>query len=177
MPDSNIERAIERVCTGFKELGTDAQLARSDQIEQRIGIGGFFKVDSSLGLIKIMDGPIRWIHLKEAREASVEITLSMDYGAPITGEPRLSQVLVYALRRKSFPVFGRVVQLRWKGGRWGQKVADQLNGDQLMLQPTVMMVGWNLPGAQNTFAGPCQQKHGEIRPCSNGTPTSLWLGI
>lgn len=149
MVDSDVERRIERICIGFNRLGIDARLVKSGRIEQHIGIGGLVKVHSSLGLIEIMDGPIGWINLKEARqgkgpEGGVEITYSMDYGVPLAGEPKLSRAWVFALGRKKFPIFGPVVQLRWKGGGWGQKVADQLNWDGLMLQPSVMGHGMEL---------------------------------
>ena len=146
---SNIESPIERICTGFNRLGTDARLAKSGHIQQRIGVGGVVIDPSSLGLIEIMDGPIRWINLKEAsrgkgRRGDFERAYTMDYGVPLAGEPRLSKVWVFALGLKSFPIFGPVVRLFWKGGSWGQKVADQLNGDALMLQPTVMDNGMEL---------------------------------
>lgn len=69
MVDGTLRHQMESLCAGLTDLGLDAELSKTRETENGIGLGGFFKVHSSRGLIYVREGPIRWINLKEARES------------------------------------------------------------------------------------------------------------
>ena len=149
MAYGDLERQMDRIFIALNELGVDVQFSETYQREQVIGIGDMFKANNSLGLINIKDGPIRWINFKEARKSKgrggdYRCSYNMDYGVPLTGGSKISSKRILAARLKKFSVFGPVVRVRWKGEGWGRNVADYLNGDALMGQPTVMDDGIEL---------------------------------
>ena len=117
-------------------MGIDAQLSEMYQLEQDIGNG------PSLGLINIKDGPIHWINL--IREEGITVShvpvskYHMDYGVPLTNKSEITRESIFPVRLRRFPIFGPVVRIHWRSRGWGGKVADQLNGDPLMGQPTLM---------------------------------------
>ena len=144
MIDGDLRYQMERLSTGLVDLGIDAQLSETPQTQQKIGTGGLFKVNSSLGLINIQDGPIRWINLKEAREnksrhgAIVRYTYYMDYGVPYQSGARVPKDWVFSVRVKRFPIFGAVVGIRWTGRGLGREIADRLNADSLLKRPSII---------------------------------------
>ena len=141
---SDLKSPIDRFLAVIIGLGIDGQLAETRQVEQEIGLGGFFKDISSLGLIKIADSPIRWINLREVIQAAdpdghnKRYTYYLDYGVPLTTRAKMNKEWIFGVRIKGFPIFGQVVRIRWKGGGWGRKVVALLNGDPLMGQPKFM---------------------------------------
>ena len=138
----DLKHHMERLCSGLINLGIDAQLSETRQTQQEIGAGGFFKVDRSLGLINIQDGPIRWINLKEARESphgeAYRYTYYMDYGVPYDRGARVPKEWIFSVRVKRFPIFGAVSSIRWKSGGFGREIADRLNADSLLKRPSIM---------------------------------------
>ena len=141
---------MERLCSELNGLGIDAQLSETHQHEQDIGQGSIslFNRNPSYRLIKIKDGPIRWINLigaqRPAQYNEPVTAYHMDYGVPLTIASKITKAWIFTARRKRFPIFGPVVRIHWRGGRWSRKVADQLNGDPIMVQPAVMDAGIEL---------------------------------
>ena len=144
--NGELKPEIEQICTGLNELGIDAQLSETYEHVQDIG-KGLVSRDPSLGLINIKDGPIRWINFRKGNSQvgyGYGTNDHMDYGVPLTIESKITKEWIFAEEVKRFPIFGPVVRIQWKGGGWGRKVTDQLNGDPLMGQLTVMDGGIEL---------------------------------
>ena len=124
-------------------------MSEMHQHEQDIG-KGLLGGTPSVGLINIKDGPIRWINLIRTERTGgphrniIVTTYRMDYGVPLTVESKITKEWIFAVRLKRFPIFGPVTRIHWRGGGWGRKVTDQLNGDPLMGQPTVVDAGIEL---------------------------------
>ena len=118
----------DTICAGLRHIGVDANKAERGRPEER----------GSLGLIDIGNGPIRWIDVrKEWKPSILPAPLAIgggtvyytDYGIPdanLRGSPRVRIKPVYT---KSFPVFGKVAALVWRGKDSGVGVIEALNRD------------------------------------------------
>jgi len=122
------------ICTSLPKLGVDAQLAPRFRPEEEVwGRGG------SLGIIHIPEGPIRWIDVRKEINLSDQGSRTYYQTNFAVPDPRLAPdspwIRIKATRVKNFPLFGRVVDLRWKGNDSGLGIVSRLNGDYQLKQP------------------------------------------
>ena len=127
----------DNLCTALQNLGIDAQIAPLGRKEEKITS----RRGDSLGVIDIPIGPIRWITLKKKvvmLRGDPAIFWSIEYGIPDgrikPGSPR---VRIHTVRVKSVPLFGKVIDLRWKGRDFGLGVIERL-GEDVMLKKPIM---------------------------------------
>ena len=116
---SGSEKRRDELCASLQAMGVDARMKERGQPEEKTGEG-------SLGLIDIGRGPIRWINVRlvDRGETSVRIN---DYGVP--DSRNLPELAIQSVRVKTFPLFGRVIDVRWKGNDLGRGIAERLGSD------------------------------------------------
>ena len=115
--------ARDEFCAALQMLGVKVQMAERGRPEQRIEGGG------SLGLIDITKGPIRWVNVCRQKTSGSDF-YRIEYGVPDTKvRPGYDGLRVSGVRVKTFPVLGRVVDLRWQGDDLGTGLIDLLKGD------------------------------------------------
>ena len=137
---------MDDICAELQALGIDAQMAERGRPEEKIGgednrnLDEFCLRGISLGLIDIPEGPIRWVNIRDEHSEHVNIYYT-NYGVP---DPRLGPaspvMYIYSVRKKNFPLVGRVVDLHWKGREWyftpvrnqGLRIIDRLKSDILI---------------------------------------------
>ena len=127
----------------LQALGIDAQVAERGRLEEKIGGWG------SLGLIDIPKGPISWVNVRkeiQSGEYGTSIDYYIDYGIP---DPRLGpaspEIYIYSVRKKTFPLVGKVVDLHWEGrasflspiGKLGARIINRLKSDILIKYPLI----------------------------------------
>jgi len=121
--------------TGLQSLGISAQILPRGRPEENIRHG-------SRCLIDIPEGPIRWVNLREVNNT----TLSgggrdhyTDYGVPdLRLEPNSPKLLIKSVRIKNIPLFGEIVDLRWKGKDAGLGIIGRLNSDASLKRPIMI---------------------------------------
>ena len=118
----------EEFCAHLQSLGIDASLAERGRDEEKIGGG------NSLGIIDIADGPIRWVNvlIEHGEETS---WCNIEYSVPDPKIEGLPEMRIESIRVKTFPIFGGVIDLLWKGEDSGLGIISRLNGDTSIKHP------------------------------------------
>ena len=116
---SGPDKTRDELCAGLQAIGVDARTAERGRPEEKTGRG-------SLGVIDIGRGPIRWINVRvyDQGENTVHIT---EYGVP--DSRHLPEIEIDSVRVKTFPVFGRVIDVRWQGKDLGLRIVERLSSD------------------------------------------------
>ena len=131
------DRTRDELCAHLRALGIEAQMAERGRTEE--GVGG----EGSLGVIDIIDGPIGWVNVrKEARNAGAggggttyyDYT---DYGVPGPMAAGSQMARIICVGARTFPLFGKVVDVHWKGDDLGLGIINRLNGDISTKDPRV----------------------------------------
>ena len=115
----------DKLCAHLRDLGIEAQMAELGRMEEGIGegIGG----GHSRGLIDIIDGPIRWVNLRTETTANYASSY-IEYGVPVA-KGLQARIEVRSIRVKTFPLVGKVVDVRWRGDDLGLGIINRLNGN------------------------------------------------
>ena len=125
----------DKVCTALQALGIQAEMSERGRPEERIYAG---LANRSLGVIDIVEGPIRWVNCITAWFASVDMDSDMPeylvYGVP---DPKVQsgfpKVRVKAVAVRTLPIFGKVKRVRWKGNDFGLGIKEHLS--QNVMEP------------------------------------------
>ncbi len=139
-PSRNImrDKTRENVCISLQRLGIDAQLVPRGRVEEEItGYISALAMGSSLGIIRILEGNIRWVDVRRDKDTlSDKTTYFTNYGIP---DPKLGpdypMSLIRTKRVKSSPLVGRVVDLRWEGEDFSLNIISRLNNDYQLRGP------------------------------------------
>ena len=133
------------ICASLQRWGIDAQMAPRGRPEEEVYTKGSPRM-GSLGIIHIPEGPIRWVNVRKETHSRGELGsvtyYYTEYGVP---DPRLGPnspgARIETVRVKASPLFGRVVDLRWKG--WGSDlgIISRLNSDNQLKQPLMKSGG------------------------------------
>ena len=125
------------ICVALSSLGVDARLAERGRLEEKAGpLSGC----TSVGLIDVLQGPIRWINVAICSSPFTSlIGHRLLCGVPDSNlSHSLPHAKISAVPVKEFPVVGKVVDLRWKGEDHGTGIIDRLGHDsglkRLMLE-------------------------------------------
>ena len=139
------------ICVGVSGLGVDGRLAQRGRLEEKAGpLSGC----DSVGLIDVLQGPIRWLNVAACNSPYSSMTgHRILCGVP---DSDLTQSLPRAKIRpvlvRQVPIVGKVVALRWKGKDHAKGVMDSLDNDsslkQLMLGANKEMGFWDDPGIE-----------------------------
>ena len=114
------DRTRDELCAGIQAMGVDARMAERGRLEEKTGEG-------SLGVLDIAQGPIRWINVLIERSGE-DIDHITEYGVP--DQRHLRQLQIRSVRVKTFPVIGRVVDVRWDGTDGDPDIVQRLSNDQ-----------------------------------------------
>jgi hypothetical protein len=109
----------EDLIMGLYMAGVSATLAQRGRPEEGTGRG-------SMGLIDIARSPISWINVRKwDNEGPVYAT---DYGVP---DPRpLPYIKIKSVRVRTFPLFGNVIDVRWKGNGPVSSLLQNITADR-----------------------------------------------
>ena len=114
----------------LKIIGINSELAERGRAEEGIGNSWHKK---SLGIIDIPDGPFRYINIvKRERSKDSPPRWWYNFIIPDSGEKDLRKsgaVDVKSQRKKSFPIFGKVISVSWKSNDVGKILSKALSND------------------------------------------------
>jgi hypothetical protein len=99
-------------------LGIKAKMGERGREEERIRSGFKLLLQRSLGVIDIEDGPVKWINVVrlKSRDKNAPPVHRVVFGIPNNNLPEKHHSLkLSTVRKKSFPLFGKVVDVDWKG--------------------------------------------------------------
>jgi hypothetical protein len=120
----------EQLCAALQAIGIQARLPDRGCKEEEFTSG---QGDPS-GVIDIATGPIRWIGVRERMDLGYdrgpsEKTWYTEYIVPDSEIDSFPKVRFKSVEVKSFPLVGKVKNLRWEGNDFGLGIMDQLACD------------------------------------------------
>lgn len=105
------DKTRDQLADALNALGVGAEVAERGRGEERVGASWA----QSLGVIDIAEGPVRWINVvRQSNQYGSRWWLV--FGAPEASEDlreRREEIKLNTLRRKSFPLIGRVTNITW----------------------------------------------------------------
>lgn len=124
------DKTRDNICAGLQALGIDAQMA-----ERSLPLWGL--EGNSIAFFNIPRGAIRWINVRCAVGYGIKYdkynVFCIDYVAP---DPKLElnspRIRIKSVRKKTFPLFGKVVDLHWKGEDSGKGIIELLKNDTVI---------------------------------------------
>ncbi|MFC2032001.1 hypothetical protein ACFLUS_01320 [Chloroflexota bacterium] len=123
------DKARDRLAQNLNSLGIRANLAERGRAEEKVENSWYQR---SLGIIDIPEGLVRWINIlkKDGSKNSPPrwwVVLGIPDERPI---PKHQAVDIKTIRKKAFPLFGKIVDVTWKGNDSGTGLADVLSDDE-----------------------------------------------
>ena len=112
----------------LNSIGIKAEIAERDRAEEKVEDSWYQR---SLGVIDIPDGAIRWINvLKQDGGKNNPPRWWIVMGIPDESSASISkQIKIKTKRKKSFPLFGKVIDVTWEGEDGGTGLAKTLSDD------------------------------------------------
>ena len=110
-------------------MGIKAEIAERNRTEEKILNSWWTR---SLGIIDIPKGPIKWINIvKKDGDNKSPPRWWIIFGIP---DGRLTsnrqKIKIRTIRKKSFPLFGKIIDVTWKGNDYGAGIVDTLSNDE-----------------------------------------------
>jgi hypothetical protein len=123
------DKSRDELAQNLNSLGIRADLAERGRAEEKAEDSWYQR---SLGIIDIPEGLVRWINIlkKDANRNSPPqwwVILCIPDERPV---PNYKVVNIRTIRRKSFPLFGKVVDVTWKGNDHHTGLAEVLSNDE-----------------------------------------------
>ncbi len=112
----------------LQAIGVGAEMAERGRDEEAYGKRLFTR---SLGVIDIADGPISWVNVvKQDGSDRSPPQWWFIFGIPDARKmPKGGTIKLTTLRKKSFPIFGEVLDVSWRGKDRGTGLIDMLSED------------------------------------------------
>lgn len=108
------DKTRDTLAEALAELGVPAEMAERERPEEALGKRLFVR---SLGVIDIAEGPIAWVNvLKQDGSDKSPPRWWFVFGIPDGRKmPHDGAIKLTTLRKKSFPIFGEVLDVTWRG--------------------------------------------------------------
>lgn len=159
------DKTRDTLAEALGEIGVQAEMADRDRPEEVFGKQMFRR---SLGLIDIAEGPISWVNvIKQDGSDKSPPQWWFVFGIPDDRKlPKQGDVKLTTLRKKSFPLFGKVLDVSWRGKDKGSGLISVLSEDatvdemvkrvkdmELLCRPKDFQ-GWTLRTSKNFELSP-----------------------
>ena len=128
MKDLLRDKSRDELAYALNSIGVEAQMVERGRAEEKVEDSWYQR---SLGVIDIHGGPIRWINiLKKDRQKHSPPRWWVVLGIPVDGSVSTRQhTKIKTIRKKSFPLLGKIVDVIWKGDDASTALVDTLSGD------------------------------------------------
>jgi len=122
------DKSRDELAYALNSVGVKAEMAERGRAEEKVEDSWYQR---SLGIIDIPEGSIRWVNiLKKDRSKHSGprwwVVLGISDGRPVSTR---QQTKIKTVRKKSFPLFGKIVDVIWKGYDGGTGLVDTLSKD------------------------------------------------
>ena len=113
----------------LKHIGVKAELVDRGGVQEKAENSWYQR---SLGIIEILEGPIKWINILK-RDRSKDsppkwwIVMGIPDAKPL---PTNQELKIKTVRKKTFPLFGKVVDVTWRGNDQGTGLVGVLSADE-----------------------------------------------
>ena len=123
------DKTRDNLAHALNSLGVQAEIADRGRVEEKVHNAWW---NRSLGVIDLPEGPVRWINVikKDPSKESPPmwwINFCIPDERPISGNREID---VKTVRKKTFPLFGQVIGVDWKGKDHSTGLVNRLSYDQ-----------------------------------------------
>ena len=122
------DKSRDELAYALNSLGVKAEMTERGSVEEKAENSWHQR---SLGVIDIPEGQIRWINILK-RDGSDKsppkwwVVLGIPDDRPVSSHQK---VKIKTVRKKTFPLLGKVVDVIWKGGDGGTGLVNTLSKD------------------------------------------------
>jgi len=126
------DKSRDRLALNLNSLGIKASLAERGRDEEKVENSWYQR---SLGIIDIQEGLVKWINIlkKDGSKNSPPqwwVVLGIPDERPLTNHKAVD---IKTIRKKIFPLFGRVVDVTWKGNDHHTGLVHVLSNDKAVI--------------------------------------------
>lgn len=129
MQDLLRDKTRDKLVQALNSAGVKASLSERKRDEEKIENSWFQR---SLGIIDIPEGAVKWVNIlkKDANKNSPPMWWVVFCIPDERHVPEYKAVDIKSIRKKSFPIFGKVVDVIWKGNDHGTGLVESLSYDE-----------------------------------------------
>ena len=122
------DKSRDELADALNSVGAKTEMAERGRAEEKVENSWYQR---SLGIIDIPEGSIRWVNiLKKGRSQHSPpqwwVVLGIPDDRPVSTR---QQTKIKTVREKTFPLFGKVVDVIWKGYDGGTGLVNTLSKD------------------------------------------------
>ena len=129
MKDQLREKSRDELTYALNSVGVKAEMTERGRAEEKVEDSWYQR---SLGVIDILEGSIRWVNILK-RDAGQHNPPKWWVVLGIPDERSISshqEIKIKTVRKKTFPLFGKVVDVIWKGHDGGTGLVNVLSRDE-----------------------------------------------
>ena len=144
-PRDNLARALN-------DIGVTASLAERNRTEEQVENSWYQR---SLGIIDISSGPVKWINILKQDGGQHNpprwwAILGIPDEKPISDQ---NKIQIKTVRKKTIPLFGKVVGVKWKGDDANTGLINTLNRDESIFDLTKQIGDLEVKNQSDVFQG------------------------
>jgi hypothetical protein len=146
------DKTRDKLIQNFNSLGIAAVLSERNRVEEKVENSWHQR---SLGIIDIPEGLVKWINiLKRDRNKNSPPRWWVIFGIPDERPvPDHKAVDIKTIREKTFPIFGKVVDVVWKGTDFGTGLIETLSSDEAVKNLAIDIGNLTLHSYTKEFKG------------------------
>ena len=146
------DKSRDELAYALNSVGVKAEIAERGVVEERAENSWYQR---SLGTIDIAKGPIRWINIlkKDGGQHNLPkwwVVLGIPDERPISNRQAVN---IKTVRNKTFPLFGNVVDVIWKGNDSGTDLVNVLSTDPAIKTLSQRIGNLEIKNHSNEFQG------------------------
>ena len=136
----------------LKRIGVKVEMVERGGIQEKAENSWYQR---SLGIIEILEGPVKWINILK-RDRSKDsppkwwIVMGIPDEKPL---PKNQELKIKTVRKKTFPLFGKVVGVTWRGNDQGTGLVDVLSADEAVKSLSKAIGNLEIKSQSNSFQG------------------------
>ena len=146
------DKSRDELVYALNSVGVKAEITERGVVEERAENSWYQR---SLGTIDIAKGPIRWINIlkKDSGQHNPPkwwVVLGIPDERPISNHQTVN---IKTVRNKTFPLFGKVVDVIWKGNDSGTDLVNVLSTDPAIKTLSQRIGNLEIKNHSNEFQG------------------------
>lgn len=157
------DKTRDNLAHALNSLGVRAEMAERGREEEKVHNAWW---NRSLGVIDLSEGPIRWINVIKKDQSKESppmwwVNFCIPDERPISGGREID---VKTVRKKSFPLVGRVIGVEWRGKDHSTGLINRLTYDQAAKDLATRRGNVRIRSYENEFQGWTLQIESRLEP-------------
>ena len=146
------DRSRDNLASALNDIGVTANLAERNRTEEQVENSWYQR---SLGIIDISSGPVKWINILKQDSGQHNpprwwAILGIPDEKPISDQDRIQ---IKTVRKKTIPLFGKVVGVKWKGDDANTSLINTLNQYESIFDLTKQIGDLEVKNQSDVFQG------------------------